>query len=215
MKKLILLSLAIMLSVMSYAQLKGEKYVSGAVAFSAGSSKVIVSDGTLSTESTTPSNTTFQIGGEFCYFVVDNFRLGMSISIPIISTPTSEDENGRWLKTTTFGLAINPNIAYYIKITDRIFYTPEFGIAYEFGVYNQKFSSTNHYRTGYSGWAIYLNYASFEFRATEKFAVGLNVGAMEYIPLVMINDKESDGYIATSNFNFNLNSAVISMKMYF
>ena len=215
MKKLILLSLAIMLSVISYAQLKGEKYVSGTAAFSAGTTKVIVSDGMNSTESTTPSNTTFQVGGEFGYFIADNVRLGVALSIPVTSTPTSEDENGRWLRTTTFGLSLNPNIAYYMKITDRIFYTPEIGLTYEFGLYNQKLSSADRYRDGYSGWSIYLSYASFEFRATEKLAVGLNVGAMQYIPLLMIKDRETDSYIATSDFKFNLNSAAISVKMYF
>ena len=135
------------------------------------------------------------------------------MSIPVSINPTSEDDNGKWLKKRTVGLAFNPNLSYYFPITDRFFYTPEFGFSLEFGSYNEMLDSNEHHKTGYTGWAIYANYAAFEFKINEKFAIGLNMGSLNYSQ-VKLKVKDSDVNVETHGFKFDINSGNAFFRVY-
>ena len=111
-------------------------------------------------------------------------------------------------------MAFNPNLSYYFPITDRFFYTPEFGLSFEVGSYNEMLDSNDHYKTGYTGWAIYANYAAFEFKVNEKIAIGLNLGSLDYAH-VNVKDKGSDAHVATGVFKFDINSGNASFRVYF
>lgn len=213
MKRLIILSIALLFSLSAFAQVKGDMYLAGNLGASCGTQTVTLSEGSYSTKTSQPLDASFGIGAEFGYFVANNMRLAFSLSLPVSFSPTSEDD-GKWLKNTTVAVGINPNIAYYVRLAERFYYTPEFGVFFEFGSYKQKLSSSQSYRTGVWGWGVYLHYAAFEFRINEKFALGFNVGSLDYSS-AKIMDQESDSSISTGQFKFYLNSASIDFRFYF
>ena len=95
MRKILLLACAFVISLASHAQLKGDKYIAGGISLSAGTKIIKAQDKSYITNHTQPSDFSFAIGGEFGYFVADNFRLAMGLSIPASVSPTSEDDNGK------------------------------------------------------------------------------------------------------------------------
>lgn len=213
MRKILLLACALLISFMSNAQLKGDKYFAGGISLSAGSQIIKAQDKSYITNHTQPSDFSFAIGGEFGCFVDNNFRIAIGLSIPVSIKPTSEDDSGKWLKTKTIGLALNPSLSYYFPITDRFFYTPELGFSYEFGSYNEMLTSNENYKTRYTGWTVYANYAAFEFKINEKFAIGLNLGSFNYA-YANVKVKDSDAHIATSVFKFDINSGNACFRVY-
>ena len=74
--------------------------------------------------------------------------------------------------------------------------------------------SNDHYKTGYTGWVIYANYAAFEFKVNEKIAIGLNLGSLDYAH-ANVKDKDSDAHVATGVFKFDINSGNASFRVYF
>ena len=119
-----------------------------------------------------------------------------------------------WAYSTITLCAINPNIAYYLKLVDRFYYTPEVGVNFHFGGLSQKVKGSQDLSLGCWGVGAYLKFASFEFKVTDKIALGLNFGSLSYNSM-NVNQKEFKDSLALSSFNFSLNSAEASFKYYF
>ena len=213
MKKIIFLSITLLIGIASSAQTKGEKYISGHLSASCGTQTTTLSKGAYSTSTTQPSDATFEIGAEIGYFVSDKIRVSMSIISPFTSSPSDKDGD-KWLKDKTFGLELSPSAAYYIKLADRFYYTPEIAGSYGFGSYKNEISSSELYNLKYNGWSVSLYYAAFEFRVNDKFAVGAAVGGLNYASL-SISDKDTNQSVKNNQFSFKFNSADISLKLYF
>lgn len=213
MKKITFIITGLLFSTITFAQTKGDSYISGTISAEFGTQETEVSNGSLSDSESQPLTTSFDIGVEYGYFVTDNFRLSIGAYVPFTKTPLSK-ENGEWLNSSTIGFGINPNIAYYVRITDKLYYTPEIGGYYEFGDYEQDLSSSKSYKTDYTGWSAYLSFLSLEYRVYKNFAIGANIGGINYSSVEM-NDKDSGTDISISQFKFNLNKAEINVRMYF
>ena len=210
MNKLYLIIPIMLFSMTSFAQTKGDMYISGYISAECSMQQTTLPDGSHSTSAYHPLNSSFGLGIEYGYFVINNFRLSLALSMPFSSVPTSE-ENGKWLKNSTIGFGINPNISYYLILADRFYYTPEAGVAFEFGSYYEKLSSSTSYKSGYWGWQVYLTLISFEFRISEILAIGASMESLRHSS----TRYESDPYPAFSQFNFNLNNADIYIRFYF
>lgn len=198
---------------MSFAQSKGDSYVSATIGLEFGSQKTTTTIGSLSVSESQPLATSFSLGAEYGYFVSNNLRLGFAIQVPYTCTPTTKD-NDEWLKTKTVGIGFNPNVSYYFQIKDNFYYTPEIGCYYELGNYKESLTSNTSYDNNYTGWSVYLNLLSFEFKVSKDFAIGVNLGTLQYITS-KIKDKDTDTEINVSRFNCAFNKAGAHARFYF
>ena len=85
-----------------------------------------VSTSSFSADETSISETYFRIAPEFGYFVRDNLRVGGSLGYSIAPL------EGRTTHTVTIG----PNVAYYVKVCDRIYYVPEIGLGFAYASFD-------------------------------------------------------------------------------
>lgn len=114
MKRLLFPALALMLCIPTLsAQSKGDKYVGGIIGITTTS---------ISIEGSSASQTTFGFAPEFGYFASDRLRIGGSIGYQL----TSSDGE------TTHGLTAGPSLAYYVRLCDRFYYTPQLAVGFAF-----------------------------------------------------------------------------------
>ena len=213
MKKLCLVVVSTLISIAATAQNKGEMYFAASIGASFGSQTSELYTGGLSTTAREPLGTSVSAQLEFAYFVANNFRLSLALGVPFTSSPTAKDGSS-WLYTKTVSFQINPNIAYYVRLADRFYYTPELGFSYEIGSYKEDQTANVSYNANLSGWDVYAHLLAFEFRATQRFALGVMVGSLSYAN-AKIKDRTSDAYLGTGQFRFNFNSGGIAARFYF
>lgn len=213
MKRFYLIMSVMLLSIASFAQTKGEMFIAGTVSADLGTQKTTLSDGSYSTSAKQPLNSSFGLGVEYGYFVADNWRLTLAMAVPFSSSPV-EEVDGKWLNNTAAAFAINPNVAYYVKLADRFYYTPEVGVSFDFGSRKEQLSKSESYKTPFWGWNVYANLLALEFRVTNKFAIGAVIGAIGY-GNTRFTDKDTDAYLDNSQFTFGLNDSSVHVRFYF
>ncbi len=146
MKKFYLIVPLMLFSMASFTQTKGEMFIAGTISADFGTQKTTLSDGSYSTSAKQPLSSSFGLGVEYGYFVADNLRLTLAMAVPFSSSPV-EEVDGKWLKNTAVAFAINPNLAYYVKLADRFYYTPEVGVSFDFGSRKEQLSKSESYKT--------------------------------------------------------------------
>ena len=213
MKKLVLFAVAMLVSVASFAQKKGDMFIAGTISADFGTQTTSLSDGGYSTSVSQPLSSSFGFGVEYGYFVADNLRLAMAMSVPFSSSPV-EEVDGKWLKDKASSFAINPNVAYYVRLADRFYYTPEVGVSFNFGSLKEQLSKSETYKTPFWGWDLYANLLALEFRVSERIAIGALVGGISYGSAIYRNvDTEAKATI--SQFKFDLNNTNVHFRFYF
>ena len=184
MKKLICCALfALATCPIVSAQNKGDMYVGGILGISTSS---------FSADDTSTSNTSFQITPEFGYFVRDNLRIGGLLGYSIAPL------NGRTSHTVTIG----PNVAYYVKLCDRIYYVPEIGLGFAYASF-----------VGSSGvgLASEFKFGAFEYRHSEKWSLSLNLMSLDYTTLSFSGENATSNDVA---FQLGI-SPTVGIKFYF
>ncbi len=213
MKKTIVISFLFVFSQLLIAQTKGDKYIAGSLSLSSGSQESELSTGSTSQTTSQPLGTSFEIQGELAYFVADNIRLSIAIGRPYFSNPESKDGD-KWLFSKTAAVSINPNIAYYVKIAEKFYYTPEVGYSYSFGSYKEELTASTTYNADYRSSGIYGHIIAFEYRITEKIALGIMSGTI-YSDSSKIKDKESNTFLKNDSLGFRINEGSIAVRLYF
>ena len=192
MKRILCILLALTACVSLSAQQRGDKAIS------------VFAGGAFSNA----PYTMVQAAGEFDYFVADNFRLSLAVGVPFTSTTIGDN-----LKRNSFGVYFNPNIAYYVRLTDNFYYTPEIGGGYELGSYKQKMASTVLVNGKYNGYYLYFTPLYFEIKVNPRFSIGFEIGEFYYE-----NYKYKDGsnqIVDKSNsFSFTLNTGNVCCRFY-
>ena len=212
MKKIVLFSIAMLMSVASFAQKKGDMYVAGSFATEFGSYAMSSSADGYATSEKTPFGTSFEIGGDYAYFVADNVRLGLGASFPFSSSPI-EKVDGKWLKDKTADFYFSPDVAYYVKLADRFYYTPEIGMLFEWSRIRTQLSPSLTESTSISTWGGYINLLAFEFQVSERFAIGVTVGGIAaYSSVYTYND--SDVKYKMNQFFCDLNNGSLHFRWY-
>lgn len=182
MKRVIIGLFAIISVMTAAAQNKGEMYAGGAIGvgttsnFAGGSSATTVS---------------FGLAPEFGYFAAKNFRIGASVAYSL-------SNNGGVMHA----FEIMPNMAYYVKMCDKFYYTP-----------GLKFGFTLAAGGGYvmPGFGVGVNLGSFEFRPTAKFGCEVNILSFSYA--LLRYPGEGAG---VNGITFNLGiSPSVGLKYYF
>ena len=212
MKKTVLLSFAMLMSVASFAQKKGDMSIGGTFATDFGSYTMSSSmDGYGSSEKIS-FGTSFEIGGEYGYFVADNVRLGLGVTFPFSSTPFDKVD-GKWLKDKTADFYFSPDVAYYVKLADKFYYTPEIGMLFGWSRIRTQLSPSLTESTSISTWGGYINILAFEFQASERMAIGVTVGGIAaYSSDYTYND--SDVKYKMNQFFCDLNNGSLHFRWY-
>jgi outer membrane protein W len=212
MKKLLLIIAVVIISTSAFAQNKGDKYLMAGASASFGTMKMSVTNGNQSVNSTEPMNTTFGLQVGYGLFAADNIRFELGVGVSYQSEPTTQSGN-LWLHNKTMMAELCPNVSYYLKITDKFYYTPEVGVSLIMGSTEneQSVSQSTKYKT--YGLGVYGNLCAFEFRATDKVALGVNVGYLHFLHLKMPNAVNNLDVIG-NEIGFNLNNLSVVARFY-
>lgn len=161
MKKLLylLLCFSAMFTCTAVAQEKGDMYIGGNIGL----------DITSADGATTAS---FTIAPEYAYFITNNFRIGAELALSVAES------------TTTF--VIEPTLAYYARLVDKLYYTPQLKIG-------GGIVSSNGYSTGI--FAFGLDLFALEYMPSSKVGISLSL-----VNLNLLAMPEMEFNI----FNFNL-----------
>lgn len=213
MKKVLIIFAVVLFSTSAYSQNKGDKCLAFGASASFGTLKTAVTNGNQSVNSKEPMNTTFGLQPGIGFFPIDNLRLELCVGVGYNSVPTSES-GSVWLHNKTLTATLQPNVSYYFKVADRFYYTPEVGI--DLSLSNTEMEQSTYQSTKYKsyGLGIYGSFCAFEFRATEKMALGLNIGSIHYLHLKMpgaVNNLDVIG----NEFSFRLNDTYVFFHYYF
>lgn len=183
MKKLLFCALIAFASCqLATAQERGDMYVGGIIG---------VSTSSISSEGSSVTTTNFSMAPEFGYFVADRLRISGSLNYGLSSSDGF----------TTHTLVIGPSIAYYVKLCNNFYYTPEFGLGFAYGS-TEGISGT--------GVALGFQFGAFEFRPTSHWGLSCNLLSLDYTYLSYDRD------ISSSGIGFQLGiSPTIGLKYYF
>ncbi len=194
MKRIVCILLALTACVSLSAQQRGDKAIS---AFAG------------ATFSNAPY-TLVQAAVGFDYFVADNFRLSFGVGVPFTSATVVDN-----LKQNSVGVYFNPNIAYYVKLTDNFYYTPEIGGGYELGSFKQTYTSTSSVLVNgkYNGYYIYFTPLQIEFKVNPRFAIGVAIGEF-YYENYKYKDSSNQIVDKSDTFSFMLNAGNVSCRFY-
>ena len=209
MKKFALLIGIVILSMSVYAQNKGDKYIAPSLAVSFGKQYATYTTSYEAYHASKPYDLSITPSCEFGFFTYDNFRLGLCIGVPFSAYPASQhNDEETWDFDYTLGVAINPNMAYYVRLAEKLYYTPEIGFMFQ--LWNdfediEEIFEPNLYRS----FSVYINLFDLEFRVNEKIAIGVGLGSFYYT-----HAKELGGKLSNSLWYFNFNNAMASVKFY-
>lgn len=173
MKKITVLFIALMgLFVSVNAQEKGDMYVGGNLGLTVNSA---------GTNGYMNSSTSFGIAPEFGYFVADNLKIGVELSYAVGSG---------------HAMTFSPNVSYYLRIVDNLYYTPQFSFGGGFTAYS---GNTNGVFT------LSMSFLSLEFQPKENWGISMD--------LVNLSYNLEDRYNRVG-FNF-LSSPSVGVRYYF
>ena len=130
MKKIVLFIGLVILSITVFAQDKGDKYLAPNLSVAYGNQSYSSLFNTTFYYSERPYDFSLNPSGEFAYFPINNFRLGIAVGLPFSVFPAFY-HNYEWEIGYALGVSVKPNIAYYVRLTDRLYYAPEIGFKYE------------------------------------------------------------------------------------
>lgn len=182
MKKILLFALCMTLSIASlYAQNKGDVFFGGIAGVGTSTNFINGESGTTITN----VNATIEIG----YFVADKLKLGAEVGYAL----TSGDAD-------VHALMVGPNMTYYAKLADKLYYTPSLSVCFALGV-----------TEGISmpGVGVGLNLFSMEFRPTRRFGFTASLASINYVALFKDEITSS-----TLGLNIGINPSV-GFKYYF
>lgn len=205
MKKILLFAAAMLISVASFAQKKGDMYVSGFFSADLGTYSVNSSDWHS-------FDSSVELGAKYGFFAADNLRIGLEVSVPFTSSPNEDMDGGSYRYNTT-SLYIGPNVAYYLKMGEKCYYTPEFGVGYQWDKSKTKGTELYASSSVSSTWGTYLDILSFEFKVSEKFAIGTNVGGISFASSNYVY-SETETY-RINQFVCDFSNVIVDFRFYF
>ncbi len=213
MKKLFIIIAVALFSTSSFAQKKGDKCLAIGASASFGTMKISVTNGNQSVNSKEPMNTTFGLQPGIGFFPIDNLRLELCVGVGYQSVPTTES-GSNWLHNKTLTATLQPSVSYYFKVADRLYYTPEIGIDLSLGTTEMEQSTYQSTKYKSYGLGMFGSFCAFEFKTTEKLALGLNIGSISYLHVKMPGAVKNLDVIG-NEFSFSLNDTYVFVHYYF
>lgn len=206
MRKTLLTIIAVAALVFSAsAQQKGEQYVGLNLDYNTGTSSLLVNiNNRYDDKSTSRAGDNLGAGIDYGYFVANNLLLKAHIGY-------GYEKQGLDI---SHSLNIAPGLAYYVKIANGFYYTPNISVAYAM-------SSTKQTDDSYltlNGFGVELQPFAVEFRPTKRFAMNISLASLQYVYLMGKIDTGDllDATIDINGFSFDLlANAQIGFKLYF
>ena len=210
MKKIVIFIVLIILSITVFAQNKGDKYIAPCLSVAYGNqSYSSYLFNTTNYSRVRPCDFSLNPGCEFGYFPINDFRLGIAVGLPFSAFPAFS-YNDNWEIDYALGVSVKPNIAYYVRLADRLYYTPEIGFRYELWNWFDYIGSILEFENGlYQTISVYANLFDLEFRVNEKLAIGVGLGSLYYSRAKSLWDHHSN-----SLWNFSFTNSSVSVRFY-
>lgn len=198
MKKLLLTIVMAAMSIASlFAQQRGDRSLGLSGGFS------------FSDQENVPNTFTAGIEGQLCFFVVNNFKIGIDATYAF--ERQNVDNVGNYL-THVWGFG--PMVSYYVKITDKLYYTPEILCDFTWGSIDLKptnsrlsYGSVADKLGNLKGRNIAVSPFQIEFHPTERVGITASICAAIASYLEYTDDPDEihhGGY----KINFGLNPTV-------
>ena len=210
MKRLTIIISLVVLSISVFAQKEGEKYLAPSIFTSFGRQYVRYTNYLEHYNASKPLDILVTPSCEFAFFPLDNWRFAFAIGIPFYASPDQEYASG-WEYDYIMAVTFNPNVAYYVRLTDHLYYTPEVGIKYEYGKESDSFSSIFS-RTTPSYWGITagVNLFGLEYRVSEKIAISVGISSIYYTFA-----RESGSQYSSSYWQFGINNGTTVSALFY
>lgn len=231
-------ALVILMCCSAAAQKKGEISLGGTVGISGGYSKtspVVTITGKGSGSSTgdydmstggytinvntnakekTPSATMVSAGAEFGWFFADNWKLGVNLQYAFESNP-HEKYKDKWLRQNTNLVLVGPQLAYYLKICDGFFFTPQVAAFGLLGTTKIEAKKSTELKDVF-GYGFELDPGAFEFRPGSHFAFSVSFLSLGYTFTKVNANGQYDYDIKTDSITYNLAiQPSIGLRYYF
>lgn len=162
----------------------------------------------------TPSSTMVSAGAEFGWFFADNWKLGVNIQYALDSNPY-EKNNGKWLRQNTNLVFAGPQLAYYLKISDGFYYTPQIAALGLLGTTKTEAQRISEIKDVF-GYGFELAPGAFEFRPTSHFAFSVSFLSLGYTHTKMKANGQYDHDIKTDTITYDLAiQPSIGLRYYF
>lgn len=162
----------------------------------------------------TPSSTMVSAGAEFGWFFADNWKLGVNIQYALDSNPY-EKNNGKWLRQNTNLVFAGPQLAYYLKISDGFYYTPQIAAYGLLGTAKTEAQRISEIKDVF-GYGFELAPGAFEFRPTSHFAFSVSFLSLGYTHTKMKANGQYDHDIKTDTITYDLAiQPSIGLRYYF
>ena len=192
-KKLTLMIAALIASLSVHAQQKGDFSVGGSLGFSYGTSTSTVTEKSVDTKATMTGPIQLGVSAEAGYFITNHLRLTLSAGFSALSEKIMRIDND-WLEQTTRVVTVGPSLAFYIKLADNLYFTPEVGGFYSFGgysvpspeIYNSggKYTiSQNRYDYTIHGFEFAAQLLALEFKASPRIGIVASFGNIAFADL--------------------------------
>lgn len=208
MKRILVIAAALLFGASAFAQQKGDFFVGGNLGFGTGaytySDKTINLDDNTSTErkSNHANGISFYVTPEVGYFIMDNLKIGASVSADINTYPTEvevyEHDGEGNIKLDKDGFEIyniakktghterfflNLSANYYLKLLPSVYYTPGIKLYGYLGGdtdYQSDFDGVRTVKRSFSGFGATLQLLALEIRPTEHIALCADFGGLNF-----------------------------------
>lgn len=162
----------------------------------------------------TPASTMVSAGAEFGWFFADNWKFGVNIQYALDSNPY-EKNNGKWLRQNTNLVFAGPQLAYYLKISDGFYYTPQIAAFGLLGTTKTEAQRSTEIKDVF-GYGFELAPGAFEFRPTSHFAFSVSFLSLGYTHTKMKANGQYDHDIKTDTITYDLAiQPSIGLRYYF
>lgn len=211
MKRVILSIIAVVAVALSAsAQQKGDNYVGANIGYGTGKTfttlTTTMGDDKITNKDSYLGGDSFRIGFEYGYFIADNLLLKANIGYGFDKLGSEIDHS----------LTVMPGIAYYVKLADKFYYTPNLSLGYVMG--SSHIADEEAYTM--HGFGAELQPLAVEFRPTKRFAMTVSLASLQYVVLSKTEKYEeyidAKATVTSSGISFDmLKNAQVGFKLYF
>lgn len=202
------------IGISAYAQKAGESYIGGAIAGSMGweFQESTFKSGPVS-KNDFPTNRTLVGALEIGTFTSDNFRVSVTVGVGSTWTPYGSGSDGKWeFNNNGLNYQVGPSAAYYFKLAENFYYTPEVGALY---------AIVNESGYKFTGWIFGANFLAFEYRISQKVSLCVELGSITFSDLtttytpITFGTSSVETTLIDRQLRATLNDATFVMKFYF
>ena len=147
---------------------------------------------------------------EYSYFVCDNLRLSANVAYGFQGNPDT--------LSSAHSLTIAPGIAYYVRLADNFYYTPNLNVGFACGVTGSGRLGRDWESMSMYGLGAELQPLAVELRPTKKFAMSVSLCSLQGVAMEGKYDFEGGNNINMSGMGLTFDliaNAQVGFKLYF